>query len=183
MSVGPTEILVILIVALLIFGPKQLPQMGRNLGRGMREFRRAAASARSELGLDEVTKEVNKVNEEVKSAVGELTAGADLTGAINEVKSSIDPKTYATVPKGPGKSSGGGAAAASPGAGTTAAPPDDAGASGAALAADDSVPVADAATGHASATDGSEAVAAQEPVAGGTDTAAEQEPQPAAPGT
>ncbi len=42
MNVGPTEIIIVLVVALLVFGPKRLPQMGRSLGRGVREFRKAA---------------------------------------------------------------------------------------------------------------------------------------------
>ncbi len=33
------ELLILLLVALLIFGPKRLPEMGRSLGRGMREFK------------------------------------------------------------------------------------------------------------------------------------------------
>lgn len=33
------EILILLLVALLVFGPKRLPEMGRSLGRGMREFK------------------------------------------------------------------------------------------------------------------------------------------------
>ena len=37
--VGPGEIVILLIVALLVFGPKKLPEMGRSLGRGMREFK------------------------------------------------------------------------------------------------------------------------------------------------
>jgi sec-independent protein translocase protein TatA len=37
-SIGPTELIVVLILALLIFGPKRLPDMGRSLGKGMREF-------------------------------------------------------------------------------------------------------------------------------------------------
>ena len=39
MNIGPLEILVILVVALVVFGPKRLPEMGRSLGRGMREFK------------------------------------------------------------------------------------------------------------------------------------------------
>lgn len=38
-SVGPIEIAVLLIVALIIFGPKRLPEMGRSFGKGLREFR------------------------------------------------------------------------------------------------------------------------------------------------
>jgi sec-independent protein translocase protein TatA len=38
-EVGITGLIVILIVALLVFGPKRLPEIGRSLGRGMREFK------------------------------------------------------------------------------------------------------------------------------------------------
>lgn len=41
-SIGPIEIVIILALALLVFGPKRLPQMGRTLGRGVREFRKAS---------------------------------------------------------------------------------------------------------------------------------------------
>jgi sec-independent protein translocase protein TatA len=36
---GPLEIVIILIIVLVIFGPKRLPDLGRSLGRGMREFK------------------------------------------------------------------------------------------------------------------------------------------------
>ncbi len=36
---GPMELLVILIIALVVFGPKRLPELGSSLGRGIREFR------------------------------------------------------------------------------------------------------------------------------------------------
>lgn len=42
-SLGFTEIVFILVLALLIFGPKRLPEVGRTLGRGMKEFRRATS--------------------------------------------------------------------------------------------------------------------------------------------
>jgi sec-independent protein translocase protein TatA len=38
-EVGITGLIVILIVALLVFGPKRLPEIGRSLGKGMREFK------------------------------------------------------------------------------------------------------------------------------------------------
>lgn len=40
-SLGMPEILFILVLALLVFGPKRLPELGRTLGKGLREFRRA----------------------------------------------------------------------------------------------------------------------------------------------
>lgn len=38
-NVGPLEILIVLIIALIAFGPKRLPELGRSLGKGLREFR------------------------------------------------------------------------------------------------------------------------------------------------
>jgi sec-independent protein translocase protein TatA len=48
-NVGPTELIVILIVALVVFGPKRLPEIGRTLGRSLQEFRRASNDLRQEL--------------------------------------------------------------------------------------------------------------------------------------
>jgi sec-independent protein translocase protein TatA len=36
---GPLEIVIILVIVLIIFGPKRLPDLGRSLGHGMREFK------------------------------------------------------------------------------------------------------------------------------------------------
>lgn len=38
-NVGPFELAIVLIIALIVFGPKRLPELGRSLGRGIREFR------------------------------------------------------------------------------------------------------------------------------------------------
>ena len=45
-GLGFTEILVILVVALLVFGPDRLPELARSLGRGLAEFRRASSDLR-----------------------------------------------------------------------------------------------------------------------------------------
>jgi sec-independent protein translocase protein TatA len=38
-SIGPTELIIVLVIVLLIFGPKRLPGLGKQLGNGMREFK------------------------------------------------------------------------------------------------------------------------------------------------
>jgi TatA/E family protein of Tat protein translocase len=86
-SIGPAEIVIVLILALLVFGPKRLPQMGKSLGKGVREFRKAAETAKTELGLGEVTDQIN----EVKSTFTEPLRG--VTDTFSDLKSSVDLKT------------------------------------------------------------------------------------------
>lgn len=47
-SIGPMEILLILIVALVVFGPRKLPELGKSLGSGLREFRRSTQGLKEE---------------------------------------------------------------------------------------------------------------------------------------
>ena len=43
-NIGPLEIVIILIIALIVFGPKRLPELGRSMGKGMREFKNSLTS-------------------------------------------------------------------------------------------------------------------------------------------
>jgi sec-independent protein translocase protein TatA len=38
-NIGPMELIIVLVIALLVIGPKRLPEVGKSLGRGMREFK------------------------------------------------------------------------------------------------------------------------------------------------
>ncbi len=49
MSIGPAEILVIFVVALLVFGPTRLPEVGRQVGKGVRELRKFQHTLRTDL--------------------------------------------------------------------------------------------------------------------------------------
>ena len=48
-NLGPAELIVILIVALVVFGPRKLPELGKSLGAGLREFRKSTQGLREEL--------------------------------------------------------------------------------------------------------------------------------------
>ena len=42
-SIGPLELVVIMVVALIVFGPKRLPELGKSMGKGIREFKTSLA--------------------------------------------------------------------------------------------------------------------------------------------
>jgi sec-independent protein translocase protein TatA len=62
-NLGPTELLVILAIALLVFGPKKLPEFGRGIGQAMKEFKNAqhelTESVHSEMHREEPAKTVS----------------------------------------------------------------------------------------------------------------------------
>lgn len=58
--IGFPEMLVILVVALIIFGPRKLPELGRSLGRSINEFKRASNELRTTLD-DEIRSEERKI--------------------------------------------------------------------------------------------------------------------------
>ena len=64
-NIGPLEIAIVLIIALVIFGPSKLPELGRSAGKGFREFKHSIT------GKDEDEKDPERVDAEV---VGETRA-------------------------------------------------------------------------------------------------------------
>ena len=60
-QVGIWELLAIFVVALLVFGPRKLPELGRSLGKGLSEFRRASTELRSSL-----EREMHSIEQETK---------------------------------------------------------------------------------------------------------------------
>ena len=51
-NIGFPELMLILVLALVVFGPKRLPEIGRTIGKSLREFRRASSELRDELKLN-----------------------------------------------------------------------------------------------------------------------------------
>lgn len=61
-SLGPTELIIILVIALLILGPGKLPEVGNALGKSIKEFRKAASDVKEAASLDPVAPEAPKPN-------------------------------------------------------------------------------------------------------------------------
>jgi TatA/E family protein of Tat protein translocase len=55
-SIGGMELMVIMVIALLIFGPRKLPELGRSIGKGLSEFKRASNDLKRSLE-EEITLE------------------------------------------------------------------------------------------------------------------------------
>ena len=92
-QLGFQELLIIFVIALLVFGPKKLPELGKSLGKGLREFKKATEDLKS--NWEEQVKEVEAPIKE---------AGKDLETAQNDMKADFyasngSQPTETTVPK------------------------------------------------------------------------------------
>jgi len=72
-SVGMPELLIILVIALIIFGPRKLPELGRSLGKSLGEFKRASNELRNtleeEVRVEEQKEQRSKIEAEQNSAI------------------------------------------------------------------------------------------------------------------
>jgi TatA/E family protein of Tat protein translocase len=68
-SIGGTELILIVAVALIIFGPSKLPEVGRSLGKTIREFRRSTREISEDIITDvkDVKEEVQEVKQTLKN--------------------------------------------------------------------------------------------------------------------
>lgn len=74
-GIGPSELLVILVIALLVLGPRRLPELARSLGKALGEFRRATADISTELEnarvmLEEETRAASRASRGAKTGRG-----------------------------------------------------------------------------------------------------------------
>ena len=67
-SIGMPELIIIFVIALIIFGPRKLPELGRSLGKSLAEFKRASNELKSTLEEEIRLEEQRSVLEEKKAA-------------------------------------------------------------------------------------------------------------------
>jgi len=83
-NIGPMELIIVLVIALLIFGPKRLPGLGRSLGSGMKEFRDSISGKGSDKDLDD-DDEKPDTRSQANAALGrpdDETAAAPVDGEV-----------------------------------------------------------------------------------------------------
>jgi TatA/E family protein of Tat protein translocase len=92
-SVGPTELILIFIIALLVFGPKKLPEVGKSVGKAIREFKKASEEIKGRIEDEINASEIKDIGKDLQSGVNSLKDGirgiADATGVTdlrNEIK-------------------------------------------------------------------------------------------------
>jgi len=81
-GIGMPELIVILIVALIVIGPKRLPDIAKALGKGVSEFKRAMDGVKEELNVDEIRKDAGDLKDSLLFGSKEKTEdGSAQTGA------------------------------------------------------------------------------------------------------
>ena len=68
-NIGFPELLVIMIIALLIFGPKKLPEVGRSIGKALREFRKTSDEIKEKIEEEIQAAEFKDIKEELNKEV------------------------------------------------------------------------------------------------------------------
>lgn len=76
-NLGPTEMLLIVVVALLVFGPERIPEFARTMGKAMREFQRATSEVRHSMrdALDDI-ENVKPELPDLRKVVGRIDGSA-----------------------------------------------------------------------------------------------------------
>lgn len=86
MNLGMPEMIFLAFLGLLLFGPKKLPEIGRQLGKAMAEFKRASNEFQSQLNEEVRQLELEEETKKIKEAVQPLgTTARDLHGSVSNI--------------------------------------------------------------------------------------------------
>ena len=88
-NIGFAELILVLLVAFLVVGPKDLPKVARWLGRMVKRMRQLIRELKEEVGWDELTQETGAISQEMKETLREADVRADLKQASQQLTESV----------------------------------------------------------------------------------------------
>lgn len=90
LNVGMLELLLVLAVAFLVVGPKDLPKVARWIARQIKSLKKLIREIKKETGWDEFAKEFKDTADDIKATVKAADIREDVKSAADELRSSVD---------------------------------------------------------------------------------------------
>jgi Tat protein translocase TatB subunit len=96
LNIGPPELLLILVIALVVVGPHRLPDLGRTIGKGLREFRKVQDEVRDmvDVGLDD---DLRQTASELKQSASDLRKASDVSSLFRNTPHQARQRAAAAV--------------------------------------------------------------------------------------
>ena len=89
-NIGMLELVLVLAVAFLIVGPKDLPKVARWIARQIKSLKKLVREIKKETGWDEFAKEFKDITDDVKSTVQEADVTKDVKAAADDLRGTVD---------------------------------------------------------------------------------------------
>jgi sec-independent protein translocase protein TatA len=96
-SVGPAELILIFVIALLVFGPKKLPEIGRTVGKALREFKKASEEIKGRIEEEIEASEIKDIRKDIQS--GAEAFKAEIQRAADDVTKDTENHASGEGPK------------------------------------------------------------------------------------
>ena len=77
------ELVLIFVIALLVFGPKKLPEIGRSVGKALREFKKTSDEIKGRIEEEIEASEIKDVRKDIRTGLDDLQSG------VNDIKSGV----------------------------------------------------------------------------------------------
>jgi len=89
-NIGMMELVLVLLVAFLVVGPKDLPKVARWIARQVKSLRKLVREVKKETGWDEFAKEFRETGDELRQTMKDADVSEELKGAANDIETEIN---------------------------------------------------------------------------------------------